>query len=127
VGNIEQGVEKRAYPRAAIELDGTYKVTGSVNGVHTPISLHTTPTKTRNISLGGAAFLSAHDLESGDLLKLEMQVPGQKDPVITLAEVKWKQCLDSGKGTGVCGVQFVILDDRDARVFETLIKDGKPA
>ena len=44
---------------------------------------------TRNVSLEGLCFRTDHELKRGDLLNLEVFIPGDDQPVHLLGEVRW--------------------------------------
>lgn len=85
---------------------------------------------TRNVSLEGLCFRADHELRRGDLLNLEVFIPGDDQPVHLLGEVRWtflaedEQKPESSFDTGVVlrtvegkGVRETIHFDENYHVY----------
>lgn len=59
----------------------------TVDGASLPMVKYNAVTK--NVSLEGLCFRSEHELRRGDLLNLEVFIPGDHRPVRLLGEVRW--------------------------------------
>ncbi len=81
-----------------------------------------------NISEGGL-FVATHQMvEVGSTVDLRFELPGEDEPVVVEAEVRWQRTAvdyDSGILPGF-GVQFGDLDDETRARIERYIEDREP-
>ena len=67
---------------------------------------------TMNMSEGGVFVATHKEVPVGTILVVEMELPGEEQPLVSLAEVRWSRAYngDSDVPPGL-GLQFVDLDD----------------
>src|SRR5436305_1406272 len=90
-GGDDKRNELRAVHRLAVELE---------------IEGQSVSTLARNVSLGGIFLETEAPLREGAQVRLRFTVPAQREPIVTIAEVRWLE------KDGV-GLRFVGLRARD--------------
>ena len=100
--------EKRKFLRLHASIEVTYK----------KIKQHkrqkTIETRAENISGGGVCFVAKDDLRSGDLLDLEISIPGLADKIHAVSEVLWfKTTKEEDRGFREAGVRFRDISPQD--------------
>lgn len=94
-------VEKRKYIRLKAPIGVTYHLVKK----HKRPKLH--KTLVRDISGGGISLLVNEDLRTGDLLRLEIQIPHLEESVCAVGEVVWFVCMkDADRQTREAGIKF---------------------
>jgi c-di-GMP-binding flagellar brake protein YcgR len=117
-------VEKRRFPRVAVSLNVRFKV---INNTPEAESLakgrEALASQSTNVSKGGVALYTEYKLAKGDLVKVELVLPGSTKPVKAFAEVKWCQAArEGGKDGGFrAGILFMALRREDEERLEVFL------
>ncbi len=77
----------------------------------------------QDLSLGGLQVLSAVRLNEGDVLELEMDIPGKKT-ARSVAKVMWSREVPPG-GSWYCGIHFIPVNDEDLSDVRDFFESGK--
>ncbi len=78
----------------------------------------------QDVSLGGLQVVSENPFEAGDVLELEMEVPG-KGRVRSVAKVVWcKKDPEKGVATYRSGIQFIPVYEDDLKKLEEYLRRG---
>ncbi len=81
------------------------------------------PAISRNVSAPGVCFSSLKQLETGDLLILEVYALESREPIFMEGEVKWSRPAAGDEGRFETGVQIMTVEGR--RVEETFYHDER--
>jgi len=105
--------ERRQRPRVAHRLIVRYRrpVEGSAEWLVSPL---------RDLSSGGARFLSEHPFTAGETFELHLLLPAAQQPVMLLARVAWARAAQM-QMTEV-GVTFDAHDAAIQRLIDTAVK-----
>ena len=102
--------EKRQYAR----LDTTVKIIyGVMAKVHKPFS-----SLSKNVSSGGICIPLERRLKVGEVLELEVDVPGKQVPIFALGRIAWvKKNMPQGKDARYYpyqgGVEFIAIEQEE--------------
>jgi hypothetical protein len=121
-GNLT--VEKRHTPRVIVTLPVRYKVISGAAADKTAQVKEQIKTEGCNISKGGLGLLGTENLNKGDLIKVEIEIPGATKPLKTFAEVKWCRTLEEGGGKGPvyrAGISFMAFRHEDDKVLDEYV------
>lgn len=77
---MSQGAENRRAPRIAHSFMLRYQPPGKTAWLISPL---------RDLSSGGARFLSEHPFTRGDLFEMQLVLPTAKQPVLLKSRVAW--------------------------------------
>ena len=115
--------DKRKYPRLKIEIPIRYKV---INHSQEVIALleHKKVIQTGNskdISAEGLFLVSGHRLFTGDILKVEMQLPETEAPIRAFSEVIWSSEMGLPSGRYGSGLYFMALRDEDQQRMQSYV------
>jgi hypothetical protein len=78
----------------------------------------------QDVSLGGLQVLSAVQLKEGDVMELEMEIPG-KGKMRSVAKVAWSREVPPG-GSWQCGIHFIPVYEADLEVLNVFFGVGSP-
>ena len=76
----------------------------------------------QDLSLGGLQVLSATRLKDGDVMELEMEIPG-KGIARSVAKVVWSREVPPG-GSWQCGIHFIHVYEEDLRILNDFFGTG---
>ena len=77
-----------------------------------------------DLSLGGTFLVAELLLEQGETMSLEVQLPGQKRPLLSQARVAWvRRFPEEGTPAGM-GVEFLSMSDDDRKALATHLTQG---
>jgi hypothetical protein len=77
----------------------------------------------QDVSLGGLQVLSAVVLKEGDIMELEMEIPG-KGKMRSVAKVAWSREVPPG-GSWQCGIHFIPVYEEDLAVLKEFFGVGR--
>ncbi len=107
-------VEKRKHERHEKEYDITYKlITKDMEKTHPIVK-----GKTQDLSMGGARVEGELVGKQNDIIRIELRVDNEPNPVTILAEIKWIQ---DGNGKGQFGLSFLALKDDEKITIEQIL------
>lgn len=69
----------------------------------------------KNVSVEGLCFVSHKELETGDLLLLEVYLPSEKSPILMEGEVRWSQAVPTEEGQPsefITGIKLLTLNGK---------------
>jgi type IV pilus assembly protein PilZ len=103
-----KGPEKRAFPRAPIELKIDYKRLNSFFADYT-----------KNISRGGTFIGTPKPLPIGTAFSFQITIPGLPSAVHLLGEVSWVREDNVQPGMGI---RFIFADESERKEFESAVE-----
>jgi len=115
-------IEKRKYFRWPAEVEIKFKLKG--DGVQHP-DIGNFGALSKNLSVEGICFVSENKLVPGNVLRLELSLPRQKDLVYLEGEVRWSvpmQKIDQ-KGMFETGIKLFTVRKQDSSRFIQYICD----
>lgn len=81
----------------------------------------------QDLSLGGVQVVSPSVLKAGDLLELELEVPG-KGALRTVARIAWSRLDDASKeGEYRSGIEFLPVYEEDLEKLKDYFGTGEPS
>ena len=106
--------EKRKFIRFDMETKINLFIQEKGHGV-----THKIPAVNKNVCLEGVCFLSNQRLEQGTIVKLEIFLPSQPDPLRLEGEVRWSRFSEKkdGKDLFETGVKLFITEKTDEGKF----------
>lgn len=107
-----------------VTLPVRYKViSGSAQADKIVQSLEHKTTETWNLSKGGMGLVGAESLSKGDLLKVEITLPGTPKPLKTFAEVKWCRHLEKDPEPNIfrAGISFMAFRHEDDKLLDEYV------
>ena len=107
------GAERRQFPRIPQPLEVKYRRTGVLGSVWRAI-------KTLNLSAGGMRFRDTETVELGDVLEVEIQLPGSHG-VLTLQGCVVRSQFEAS-GVAELGVEFVDSTERQREAIDNLVR-----
>jgi PilZ domain len=81
--------------------------------VKTSTTLHG---RTRNLSEGGLGATVAGDIPIGEIVQLQLQLPGSEEPLVLFAELRYRQGFQYG-------FKFVNPSDKQVEIIRRSIRD----
>jgi hypothetical protein len=117
-------VEKRRFPRLSVSLHVRFKVINNTpEAEELAKGREAQPSKSTNVSKGGVALSTEYRLAKGDLVKVELVLPGSIKPVKAFAEVKWCAAAKEGDKDGAfrAGILFMALRREDEERLDTFL------
>ncbi|MCK5219350.1 PilZ domain-containing protein [bacterium] len=114
--NASLSFDKRKHPRITVTIQIKYKV---INQSEEAVSIMEQKKviqdgKADNVSAEGLFLVSEKILENGDILKLEVTLPGEPQPLRAFSEVVWISDYGLPEGKHGAGIYFMALRDEDA-------------
>jgi len=108
--------DKRKHPRITVTIQIKYKV---INQSEEAVSVMEQKKviqlgKSNNVSAEGLFLVSDKILEKGDILKLEVVLPEEPQPLRAFSEVVWVSDYGLPEGRHGAGIYFMALRDEDA-------------
>lgn len=105
--------EKRVHPRISVKIPLVFRVIDDQEEIK---SLQDRKKKekhhpTLNVSLGGMFIAAGQPLKDGNILSLEILIPGSAKKIKATAEVVWSN--DMGGG-----IQFLTIGEEDMKAFK---------
>jgi hypothetical protein len=119
MSNANLTVEKRRTPRVIVAIPVRFKVINQA--VDQPKEQKAL--ETLNLSKGGVGLFCLEPLNKGDLLKVEIGVPGATKPLKTFAEVKWCRKMEAEKHRDQyrAGISFMAFRHEDDKLLDEYI------
>lgn len=123
-------VEKRKHPRIKLSLSVHYKVVNEIDESYKMLEQKRSAKRgnSENISSEGLCLVCDKQLDRGDILKIEMKLPGNETNIKAFAEVVWVSDEGVPEGSHGAGLFFMALRDEDAdsigRLIANMIKMG---
>ncbi len=111
-------VEKRAYPRVPVKLPVKYRLVDDMAGIQSILEMRKTETNTNtnDISLGGMYIVSDQKLTVGNILHLDITLPGKAKRLAAFGEVVWSK--DSG-----AGLRFMMIKSEDLEALKSFMDE----
>jgi Tfp pilus assembly protein PilZ len=79
----------------------------------------------QDLSVGGLRVVSDKSFKMGDILELEIEIPG-KGMVRSVAKVIWARTAEGGKGKEFhAGIQFIPVYEDDLAKLKEYVKGGR--
>ncbi len=108
--------EKRVHPRISLKIPLIYRVVDDQEGID---SLQNRKKKeklhqTLDISLGGMFILAGQALKDGNILSLEILIPGSSKKLNATAEVVWTNEMGGG-------IRFLTIGEEDMKSFKSFL------
>ena len=119
-------LEQRKNDRVVLSLEVNYKVF-QLKNLEKDVQDSTLDLKgaIQNLSLGGVQVVSDRLFQAGEILEMEMQIPGS-GPVRTVAKVAWcKPDPASKSGEFLSGIQFIPVYEEDLRKVRDYFSSGE--
>lgn len=114
-GEQEDGPARRETPRAGVVLNLQYRNAG-----------HLLASYCTNLSRGGLFVPSDEPLPPDSELTLQLQIPGEDEPVSLAAKVRWVREFDAQEGPAGMGVKFEDVDELLGDRIDTLVSSFIP-
>lgn len=115
-------VEKRKFKRVDKRITVTYKIVSMPAEVaKIKTAAEKNETETCNISVGGIQLLDDKALTPEQIVRLEIKLENNPNPIVTFAEVKWSAKDDNIKRYRT-GIEFLVLKEEDKAAIEEIIK-----
>ena len=89
--------ERRGFSRIPHTFDAQYRVSGDLTSFWHPMTV-------LNVSAGGLRFRSEESLESGTVLEVRFQLPGDSQALLLVGRVVWNQL--EASGVTESGIEF---------------------
>ena len=79
--------------------------------------------RSKDLSQGGLALVEMAHLENGDLLKVEIELPGRDKPIKAYSEVMWIKPPGAAEADPleIAGIKFMGLREEDEEYLEKII------
>ncbi len=108
--------EKRVHPRITVKIPLVFEVIDDQEEID---SLHNRKKKevhhpTLNVSLGGMFIMAGQPLKDGNILNLEILIPGSLKKLNLTAEVVWSNEMGGG-------IQFLTIDKGDMKSLKAYL------
>jgi c-di-GMP-binding flagellar brake protein YcgR len=118
-------IEKRKFPRVSLDATVRFRKLSSQKEKEA-VMAEFVEVRSKDLSQGGLALVEMAALTSGDLLKVEVDVPGRDEPIKAYSEVMWIK--PSGKDekaeSEVAGIKFMGLKPDDEEYLSNMIKEA---
>ena len=117
-------VEKRKFPRVALKAEVRFRKLATAEAE--AASADFVQAKTKDLSQGGIALEETVHLANGDLLKLEIDVPGRDKPIKAYSEVMWIKPPGGKQGDPLelAGIKFMGLRAEDEEYLAEMIAEA---
>jgi c-di-GMP-binding flagellar brake protein YcgR len=109
-------IEKRKFKRRDKHYSISYKLMPKDNAIEAVRKNG----KSRDISVGGIRVEGEPVGQPDDVLRIEFNLEGREEPVVTFAEIKWIRDID---GINQFGVEFLALKNGDKEMIEQIVND----
>jgi uncharacterized protein (TIGR02266 family) len=107
--------ERRAVPRYAVELEVT---------IHSEHNFY--DGLVRNMGVAGV-FVATHASHAvGEYIDLSIRLPGLRDPVKVIGEVRWTRQHREGSTEPGIGIKFGAISDHDLAAVRDFLRDREP-
>lgn len=103
--------EKRRYPRLNINVNVEYSVLETSESV---------AGNTKNISAGGICLIVYEDIKPGTILKLQIYLPDNHNPIQATGKVVWRSKVEVVADKRVrfdTGIEFLDIKDSDRNII----------
>jgi len=109
-------VEKRAHPRISAKIHVKYRLIEDQKEIDSVFELRKREqtSQSMDLSLGGLYLVSEQLLNVGSILRLDLSLPGQSDPLSAFAEVVW------ANPTGG-GLRFLAMKEKDREALKAYL------
>jgi c-di-GMP-binding flagellar brake protein YcgR len=118
-GDGMDGQDRRRFPRLDIAVDVAWeKVSGKKN-----MEVNDDSDKTRNISEGGICLIVYEDINIGDELSLDIQLPTQQ-VIHAVGRVVWRSSFDLAKDSWYrydVGIEFINISPQDREMIKKFV------
>jgi c-di-GMP-binding flagellar brake protein YcgR len=114
-------MEKRMYPRVSVKLPINYRVMEDEAELHNIEEWRKTNKDAQSVdlSLGGMFIAVDRSLPMGTLLRFDVTIPKQADPLAIFAEVVWSNV------TGA-GLRFLMVKPQDLDALKKFLESEPP-
>ncbi len=114
--------EKRTQPRITVKIPITFKVITSHGKIESILDRENKEyvSRTADISLGGMFILAGLRLTKGNILSLELLLPGPEKKLKAFAEVLWTNEMGGG-------VRFLAMKEDDMNAFKEYLEKAYPS
>jgi hypothetical protein len=113
-------LEKRINFRAEYENVIHYKVLGDTDPSSSAFKYESA--KIRNISKGGLCMLIPHNIPEGNVIRIEVPIGSEPNPIKAFCEVQW--CKPAGSEYEA-GLSFIALKEEDVRTLENYLNNSE--
>jgi len=109
-------LEKRVHPRVSAQIHVKYRLLEDPKEIESILELRKSEktTQTSDLSQGGLYIVAVRPLEMGNILRLEIGLPGRKDPLSAFAEVVWAN--ETGGG-----LRFLTMKEEDRETLRVYL------
>ena len=115
-------VEKRRHPR--VDLEVTVRFRRLAQDEKEEAVTQFQQAQTKDVSQSGIALVQTQHLDSGDLIKLEIDLPGRDKPVKAYSEVMWIRPPGAEEKVEIAGIQFMGLKPEDEAYLAGLVEQA---
>ena len=115
-------LEKRKFPRVPIQAEVRFRKLASDEEKAEAMSY--VVAKSQDLSQGGLALIETAHLKKGDLLKMELEIPGHDAVIKAYSEVMWirpPKVVD-GQQIETAGIKFMGLRPADEQFLVNLVE-----
>ena len=115
-------LEKRVHPRLSAKIHVKYRLLEDQKEIESVLELRKNEktTQAADLSQGGMYIVAARPLEMGNILRLEIGLPGRRDPLPAFAEVVWAN--ETGGG-----LRFVAMKEEDKGFLRAYLNNSSIA
>jgi c-di-GMP-binding flagellar brake protein YcgR len=113
-------IERRKFQRKDKQCSVKFRLISEEEGQEIKRSVIKSDGQSEDISIGGMRMTGNLKAKSGDILRIELLLDSQKEPVTTFAEVKW---IKGSNQKSEIGIEFLILKDRDRELIENMLQE----
>lgn len=116
--NRNPNQEKRLHPRHRLKLDVDFRVLKDRKEIESFLKQlgNDKSGATKDVSLGGLYLNCGHALREGDIVQMDINIPGRKEALKTYAEVVW---VDENGG----GFKFLSMSDNDKKCLDDFLEE----
>ncbi len=116
---MEQGIERRAYPRINYEASTKYKVLmGDIENIQSTFYKG----KTRNLSKGGICLVMPNKVEPGKVIRVEILIDKSDKIIKAFCEVRWSNDKEID-GNYETGLSFLAVREGDIDFLDNFIQE----
>jgi c-di-GMP-binding flagellar brake protein YcgR len=112
-------VERRKHKRVEKKFNVVYKLISAEEEQEIKQGIIKRTGESADISLGGVRVYGELTGKVGDIIRIQIFVNDNSEPITTFAEIKWIDSSSADKK--VFGLEFLILKDSDKEVLSNII------
>jgi Tfp pilus assembly protein PilZ len=122
--NASLSFDKRKHPRIKIQVPVKYKVINQSEEALALLEQKRGPLagNSMDVSPEGLCLVTDHELAKGDILKIEVSLPGESHVLRAFSEVMWSSQQEPGDFTA--GIFFMALREEDAEKIKRFVEQS---